>query len=292
VSCRTGHFIFYNRAVPRPKPQPKSSKPEVAAFISSRQNPLLKEILSIRDERDSPLLFLEGPRLIQEAVNAHCLPEMLIVSEEFPQTSFLEPIEEKTQRVFRVPDNLFRIISDVESPQGLLAIARRPHWTWEQIAARKPAPLVVLDGLQDPGNAAAIIRTAEASGAAGIVSTPGTAHLFSPKALRGAMGSSLRLPILEHLPAEEIAAKAKQWGYHLVAATVPQKSGKSVVYTKVDWKQPQALVLGQEGKGVSAIWVKLADQTIYLPMQPPVQSLNVGAAAAVLLYESARQRGN
>lgn len=234
-------------------------------------------------------MFLEGPRLILEALNARCKPEMLIVSEDFPQISFLEPILAQTKRVIKVSESVFKAISDMQSPQGLLAIARQPKWTWEQIFLRKPAPVVILDGLQDPGNAASIIRTAEAAGAAGIVTTPGTAHLYAPKSLRGAMGSSLRVPVMEHLDHETIAVCLKQAGYSLAAT--PLKFDKDVTrFDKLDWKQPWAIIMGQEAKGVSSVWDKHIQARVLIPMQPPLESLNVAAAAAVLLYESYMQR--
>ncbi len=274
--------------MPRPKPQPtpppSRQDPDV---ISSRQNPLIKEIINIRDDRDSPLLFLEGPRLIHEAVNANCKLEILVVSEEFPQISFLEPILAKTTRVVKVSEAMFRAISDVENPQGLLAIGREPLWSWEEIFARKPAPVLILDALQDPGNAASIIRTADAAGAAGIVTTPKTVHLYCPKALRGAMGSSLRVPILEHVPVEKIVSMLRKAGYQIV--TTPLETSQKVLrYDRLDWTQPWAMVVGQEAKGISSAWDKVSDACLQIPMKGPVQSLNVAAAAAVLLYEAFR----
>lgn len=235
------------------------------------------------------MLFLEGPKLIQEALSAHCKLEMLVVSEEFPQLSFLEPIVAKTKRVVKVSESVFKAISDVENPQGLLAIGIAPQWSWELLLSKSPAPLLVLDGLQDPGNAATIIRTAEAAGAAGIITTPKTAHLYSPKALRGAMGSSLRVPILEHVPVDNIVPALRKAGYS-IAATPLGDAKKAVRYDTVDWKKAWAIVMGQEGKGVDPVWGEHMDSLVQIPMHSPVQSLNVSAAAAVLLYESYRHR--
>ena len=95
-----------------------------------------------------------------------------------------------SRRKFQVSETVFEAVSDVKCPQGILAVTGRPRAGWPDLLSRAPAPLVILDGIQDPGNLATIVRTAEAAGAAGVVTTPGTAHLFSPKALRGAMGSA------------------------------------------------------------------------------------------------------
>lgn len=264
--------------------------PDKSSIITSRQNPLLKELQPIRDDRKSPLLFLEGPRLIQEAITAKFALEMLILDDKFPETAFLAPLRKSSRRVFVVSDDVFRIVSDVDNPQGLLAIARKPAWTWEHIEKRKGL-ILILDGIQDPGNASTIIRTAEAAGAAGLVTTPGTARLFSPKALRGAAGSTLRLPVLEHRTPEEIAARLKKMKYTLVSTSIRAEDKKAVVpYTKITWKTPHAVVLGQEGRGVSAAMKALVVKSIFIPMQPPVDSLNVAATAAIILYESACQR--
>ncbi len=214
---------------------------------------------------------------------------MLIVSDEFPKISFLDPIVKMTSRVVKVSDPVFRAISDVENPQGLLAIARQPLWSWEQILKNQPAPILVLDGLQVPGNAASIVRTAEAAGVAGVITTPGTAHLYSPKALRGAMGSTIRVPIIEHVSVDKIASTLKKAGYKI--AGTPLKDMKSAKrYDQIDWSGSWAIIVGKEGKGVSGVWDKLIDVCAAIPMKEPVQSLNVAAAAAILLYEVSRHR--
>jgi TrmH family RNA methyltransferase len=176
----------------------------------------------------------------------------------------------------------------VRSPQGILAIARRPLWDWKNLFGRAPAPIVILDGIQDPGNVATIVRTAEAAGAAGIVTTPETASLFSPKALRGSAGSSLRLPILEHRDAEEIICALRVAGCGILAADAQNGPEGAVSYSHVDWTKPWAIVLGQEGSGLSAGWQ--AARRVFIPMKPVVESLNVAAAAAILLFEFHRQR--
>jgi TrmH family RNA methyltransferase len=190
--------------------------------------------------------------------------------------------------LIKVSKSVFRNISDVEEPQGILAIVPRPHWSWEVLCAKKPAPILILDGLQNPGNVAAILRTAEAAGAAGVITTPTTAHLFSPKALRGAMGSALRVPSIEHQPVETIVSQLREMGYTLIGAALEGKNTQA--YTDIDWRQPQAVVLGQEGGGLSAAWNPHLQKTVTIPMEQPVDSLNVAAAAAVLLYEAVRQR--
>jgi RNA methyltransferase, TrmH family len=263
-----------------------------SSVLTSRRRSLVKELAEIRDHRDSPLMFMEGPRLVREVLESGSDIEILVWTPPAEAEEIFKPAHAKAKRKLQVTESVFKTISDVENPQGILAVARCRQWSWKDLVAQAPAPLLILDGIQDPGNVAALLRTAEASGAAGIVTTPGTAHLFSPKALRGAMGSTLRLPCLEHVPMVEIHSHVKQASYTLVAATMMSKSKKSVLYMNMDWKAPWAILLGQEGKGVSPDWEPLVKHYTSIPMQPPVESLNVAAAAAVILFESSRQRGN
>jgi TrmH family RNA methyltransferase len=265
----------------RPLPDGQDRTPLI---ITRRTHPLIKELRELRDHPHKDLLFLEGPRLLEEVLKTTLAIRTLVVSHKYKGPSeLLGRAKARAEVTFIVEDPIFSSFSDVEQPQGLLAIGLRPRWSWELILSRSPAPVVVLEGVQNPGNVAGILRTAEAAGAAGVITTPGTAHLFSPKALRGAAGSALRLPSLEHQKPEEIVAHLKKAGYTVYAAE--SEGGRA--YTEIHWNQPSAIILGQEGQGLSDVWQA---ETIRIPMEKPVESLNVGAAAAVLLYEAARQR--
>ena len=253
-------------------------------IITRRQHPLLKELRDLRDHPHDTLLFLEGPKLVEEALQASIPLKTLIVSSSHKdRAGLLDRAKARAGTTFSVSESIFRSVSDLVEPQGILAIGERPRWTWQDVTAKKPAPIIVLDGLQNPGNVSAILRTAEAAGAAGVVTTPRTARLTSPKALRGAAGSALRVPSLEHQTSETISKRLAEAGYTLYAAD----SAGGAAYTEVDWKKASAIILGQEGQGLSGAWKAAA---VTIPMEKPVESLNVAAAAAVLLYEAARQR--
>jgi TrmH family RNA methyltransferase len=258
-------------------------------LISSRQNPIVKELQAIRDDKASAFIFLEGPRLVEEAQN---LPiEILVWTTGAEADPIIDTLQPKAKKRYRVAYPVFELISDVKSPQGVLAIVKRPVWNWNHFLEQKPKPILVLDGIQDPGNLATMVRTAEAAGAAGLITTPGTARLFTPKALRGAMGSTLRLPILEHQPIDGITKELLGEGYRLVGTASKSEGGiPSQPYTQVDWRQALAIVLGHEGQGLSKEWSRHLALLTHIPMQAPVESLNVAAAAAVLLFESLRQR--
>ena len=261
--------------------------------ITRRTHPLVKELRELRDDPPADVLFLEGPKLLQEALQAAIPLRKLIVSSNVKgHEELLAKARAAAATSTDVAEAVFQSFSDVEEPQGILAIAERPKWTWAQLFGKAPAPVVVLDGLQNPGNVASILRTAEAAGAAGVVTTPGTARLNSPKALRSAMGASLRMPVFEHLAPEAIAERLSTAGCLIYAAAAETKKAArpATAYTEIDWTLASAIVFGQESGGVSDKWTAYLHRVVAIPMDHPVESLNVGAAAAVILYEAFRQR--
>jgi TrmH family RNA methyltransferase len=146
--------------------------------------------------------------------------------------------------------------------------------------------IVVMHGISNPSNAGAILRTAEAAGATGAITTHGSTDLFSPKALRGAMGSSLRLPLWTGAEFAEII----HWCAHRSVRTVCADVRAARSHTEIDWTVPRALILGGETAGLGAGERAAADEALRIPMRAPVESLNVAVAGAIVLYEAARQR--
>jgi len=255
-------------------------------ILATRQNQTVQELRAVRDDAAGPLLFLEGPKLVEEALKSGLWLERLAFVAHWRESALHQEATARARERFQLTPYVLEGISSVPAPQGVIAIARKPATDWKRLLARAPRLIMVLDGVQDAGNAAAIVRTAEAAGAAGLITTPGSARLFSAKALRGAMGSSLRLPILEHLEVDRIAENLAAARYVLL--TTAAASADSRPYSAVDWKRACACVLGQESGGVSPRWDSHAPTRIHIPMDPAVESLNVAAAAAVLLYEARR----
>jgi TrmH family RNA methyltransferase len=256
--------------------------------VTSRQNSYVESLRDLRDATSGDLLFLEGPKLLEEALKSKFAIERLafvpaLINNGLIQTA-LGLAKERTQITPYVLEGL----SDVKAPQGVLAIVRKPYTDWKRLLAGAPRPIVILDGIQNAGNAATIVRTAEAAGAAGILTTPGSARLFSPKALRGAMGSSLRMPILEHQALADILQNLTEARYGILTSASPQAESRS--FMDMDWKKAWGIVLGQEGHGVSSEWTAAHATAVHIPMESSVESLNVAAAAALLLYESRRFR--
>jgi TrmH family RNA methyltransferase len=148
--------------------------------------------------------------------------------------------------------------------------------------------IVIMHRLNNPANAGAILRAAEAAGASGALTTEGSTDIFSPKALRGAMGSTFRLPLWEGARFHEALAWCREHGIR----TISTASTATRAYTEVDWTGPRALIIGEEGAGLQPDELAATDEAVRIPMHAPVESLNVAVATAIVLYEAARQRGS
>jgi rRNA methylases len=181
-----------------------------------------------------------------------------------------------------VPDTLFREISATESNQGVMALVEPRPSTWEQMLTGEPL-LVVIDGIQEPGNAGAIVRAAEAFGASGAVFLKGSVNPYNPKAVRASAGSIFRL---RHVTGVEVEAAKEKLRHVTIFAAMPEAQ---LVLSSADLKGGCAVVIGGEGHGVGAAMQALATG-IRIPTEG-VESLNAAVAAAVILYEARRQRG-
>jgi TrmH family RNA methyltransferase len=181
--------------------------------------------------------------------------------------------------------DLVSSLSETEASQGLLALARRPRFAAEAVFRGTPLVLVA-DGVQNPGNLGGLLRTAEAAGASGAYVTEGSADPLSWKALRGSMGSAFRLPHRRGLTAADAIARLRKRGLAIVGTAAEG----GTPYADADWRRPLALLLGNEGAGLPEAVRRQADSVVSIPLWGPVESLNVGVAAGLLLFEAARQR--
>jgi TrmH family RNA methyltransferase len=191
-------------------------------------------------------------------------------------------------RVVAVADDVLAAMSPVREPSGAVAIAGVRSADLESVFAKADEqPLVVvLAGLQDPGNVGAVIRAAAAFGASGVVAIEGSANPFGWKALRGAMGGTFRIPVAARGTMSEVIAAAQKKDVRLVAA-VP-RGGTPL--PQLNFHMPTAVILGSEGGGLPAELLRAMHEAVTIPMQTPVESLNVAVAAALILYEAMRQR--
>ena len=282
------------------------------ALISSRENQWIKRFRgALSGERDDDgIVGVEGVRLVEAALGSGLAVEALLLSESGARhLPHVAPLLASSVTVLRTSDKLFAGVADTKTPQGIAALVRPRRATVEGLFAGT-ALVVVLVGVQDPGNVGTIVRAAEAFGACGAATCPagdiGTADPFGPKALRASAGSALRLPVvygispailLEQLRTHRVKV------YAAVAASPVADSKKKVSGAdcsslcpwEVDWKTPSAILIGNEGSGLPADLVRAADAGVYIPQAGSsvpvgVESLNAAMAASVLLYEAMRQR--
>ena len=260
--------------------------------ITSRDNSLLRIARTVRDGKDDGLVFVEGVRLCEEALRSGLKIEAVLYSDEIANkqkvAQVLEGLRTVCDRFAEVREALLATVSYTKTPQGMIVLARRPLSGQKVLEMQSNAPhlLVILDGIGNPVNVGAILRSAEAAGATGVITTGESSDPFSPKALRGAMGSAFRVPIWNGAS----YAEALSWCAQRKIKTVCSDLRATSVHTKIDWTESRALIVGPESEGLSADQVRMADDRVKIPMHGEVESLNVGVAAAVILYEAARQR--
>lgn len=260
--------------------------------LRSRANPLFKRIRALKERgSDGDLCLLEGPKLLVEALAAGLDVVEVVASprgEASPAgKSALAELRRRGTSVRRMASELVASLSEAETSQGILSLARRPRFTEADVLGGT-ALVIVAEAVQNPGNLGALLRTAEAAGATGALLTTGCADPLSWKALRGSMGSAFRLPHLRGLPIERALDLLEERGVAVVAAT-PQ--GEQL-YHAASLGGPLAIVVGSEGGGLSPAVLARAAARLRIPLAGGVESLNVGVAAALVLFEAARQRGS
>ena len=256
--------------------------------IGSRQNPIVSRYRSAARGDADGVMLLDGPHLVADAIAAgvHLREAAVAVdSQAHPDLQrIVEQLDGNGVDLYGVTAPVMAALSPVRSPSRIVALADRPV-RYDRIFA-SPAPLVVVAvGVQDPGNVGAIVRVAEAAGATGAIAAGGSADPFGWKAIRGSMGSALRLPLIVERKGTW-AAEVRQRGCRIVATT--PRGGRSLY--DADLRGPLAILIGGEGGGLPDDLVGQADQRVTVPMQAPVDSLNAAVTAAVLLYEARRQR--
>jgi TrmH family RNA methyltransferase len=257
--------------------------------ITSRQNPLVARFRdAARGEPDSVML-LDGAHLVGDAVSAGITVQIAAVTSASLESDDLQELITalggQGVEVTLVSASVMDALSPVRSPSAIVALAERPATGTAQLFGRGVPLIVVAVDVQDPGNVGAIVRVAEAAGATGLVAAGASANPFGWKALRGSMGSALRLPIVAGGAAGEALDAARGGGCRLVAA-VPRE-GRPIF--EADLVGPLAVLIGGEGQGLPAPLVDAADERVTIPMQAPVESLNAAVTAALILYEARRQ---
>lgn len=261
-----------------------------AETISSAANPLVKDVRRAIARggltRDG-LAVAETFHLLEEALRSDCDVKMVLAAESVRSAAEAHVRKLHSVRVAILPDVLFQALSGTEAAQGVMALVRPPAWTIDQLF-RRHALVVVLDGLQDPGNAGTIVRAAEAFGATGVLFLKGSVSPYNPKTLRASAGSLFRMPYLAGVDGA-LARAALQQHRVVLYAGVPARPGAAVrSVTQTDLTEPCGLIIGNEAHGVSGE-LRSAALDISIPTVG-VESLNAAVAAGILLYEARRQR--
>ncbi len=249
----------------------------VITSIHNEKVKLARSLLTRKGRWKHKLFLVEGIRIIRDAIGAGFKPVFVFYSEDFAQK---EAIPLEGIACYRVPDAIIEAVSSTVTPQGIVAVFPFPELpipeNWELA--------VVLDGVQNPENVGAVMRTAVAAGAAFLVTTTGSADPYNPKAVRAAMGAHFYIPIKPDVSWEELKGFFRGKQILLADPRGPEP------YFAVDWTLPSVLVVGGEARGAKDEARKLAHKLISIPMARPIESLNAAVAAGIILYEAFRQR--
>jgi TrmH family RNA methyltransferase len=256
--------------------------------VSSRDNVLVKELRHSFAQAEltaDGYCAIEGVRLLEEALRSGLRMKAVFFSQSALQRAqrLLPQISTHAEALL-LPDAVFRGAVATETPQGVAALVKLKSFVFNDLLGSRPLILGAA-GVQDPGNLGTIIRSAEAMGASGVLTTEGTVHAINPKVIRASAGSIFRLPVVK-MDAAEAIRKLREEGAKILATS----SHKGIPLDEADLTEACAIFVGSEGAGVSKELIGEADEVVAIPHSERVESLNAGIAASIILYEAARQR--
>ena len=266
-------------------------------MITSVGNAQVKQVcayvLKAKERRRDRIYVVEGPRMLEEAPVDSV--RKVYVTEEFLKKCGAADPDRRQQSISGklkacgyevVSPQVMDKMSDTSANQGILALLSWPAYDWEGLLAKPDGVYLVLEDLQDPGNLGTIFRTAEGAGVSGMILTKDTVDIFNPKTIRATMGSIYRVPFLYADSAAEAIERLKKRGIAVYAAHL--KGTQS--YDCFDYTKGCAFLIGNEGNGLRRETAAMADTYVRIPMTGQLESLNAAVAAAILMYEAARQR--
>ena len=274
-----------------------SERSRLISIVQSRQNARVRELRAAfaRSGREqTEVIALEGEHLLAEALRSGVRLHTIFLRHD-PQRHaarlrLLDRLKiPPSVAIVELTPPVFDSAVETESPQGIAALADPPRFSLDDLFSPSAALVLIAAGLQDPGNFGTLIRSVEAFGASGVLALPGTVSVWNAKALRASAGSAFRVPVVSEKSATAFAALTEH--QIPIYAAVPGSAGADALpCSQVDWTRPAALLIGNEGSGLSQDLLDRADQLVSIPTPGPVESLNAAVAASVLLYEGARQR--
>jgi len=253
--------------------------------ITSPDNPLIKALRRVKGGAGRKAFIIEGPHLIESALDASAVPLRVFFAEGFKGRGLLLRLSAQPVEMYEIPESLIRRLSGTETPQGILAVVSLKQARLDELGPKERDLIAVSDGVSDPGNMGTLIRAADAAGADAVLALPGSCDPFMPKALRAAAGSVFNIPVV-HADSGEFLMWAKKNGIRLVFTA---GDAEMSVY-EADLTGPLALVFGNESRGVSPGLRAASGTGLRVPIFGKAESLNVAVTAALCLYEARRQR--
>lgn len=262
------------------------------APLTSKDNSFVKTLRSLADpkhRKKEQAFLIEGIKIVEEALRDNTGVKTVVAAPSLMQhhgKGVLRLAESRAVQIVWVSERLMDALADSKTPQPVMAIVAQKEHRADDLFDNPAGLVLVAHELQDPGNLGTILRTAEAVGASGVITTPHTVDPFNAKAVRASMGSILRVPVVHDGSLPLIIKACKQKGYMTCATALTAAK----THLEADFTKPTALILGQEGAGLPQEHLKDIDVAVRIPMAGAVESLNVAVAAAVILYEAMRQR--
>lgn len=252
--------------------------------ITSEDNRIYKNLkqLQVKKYRDRAGEYLiEGENAIREAIRNGAEIVSLAVRED-RESLYKDMFGEEISGGLVLDGKLFDKLSQTDTSQGILASVRKPDYSNK---ALPEGNIVVLDRLQDPGNIGTIIRTCDAAGISAVIAIKGTADVYSPKVVRSAAGSLFRVPVFEAVETQQAVRMLKEAGRTIIGTSFDT----DVMYYEQNMRNNIAIVIGNEGNGMSEEFMQACDVNIKIPMKGNIESLNAAVAAGILIYETIRQ---
>lgn len=246
-----------------------------------KQTAELVKKAKLRKKED--VFVVEGIRMFQE-VPVNRVVDCFVTENFFEKCECQEKIRQCPFEL--VSEEVFKKISDTQTPQGILCVVKQYHYNIEEMLQKENPLLVILEDLQDPGNLGTIIRTGEGAGIDGVIMSKDTVDIYNPKTIRATMGSIYRVPFLYTEDLSQIIAELKERNVHTYAAHLQGKE----YYDVQEFKEGCAFLIGNEGNGLRKETADLAERYIKIPMEGQLESLNAAVATAILMYEAAAQR--
>lgn len=255
----------------------------ITAASNQRIKNLTNLIQKAKARREQDVFITEGVKMFLEA-EPDKIKEVYVSKSFYEKGTAREKIEQCNYEI--LSDELFKKVSDTQTPQGILCVIKQYHYELEALFQKENPLFLILEDIQDPGNLGTMVRTAEGAGVDGIIMTKGTVDIYNPKTIRSTMGSVYRMPFFY---TEDLLGVMKQLQERKVTLYAAHLKGNQF-YHQLDFKTGTAFLIGNEGNGLKEETAKAADVYMKIPMEGKVESLNAAVASVILMYEAARQR--